>query len=118
MLQPIPTQRINLELDDVLDAVKQLDLTCDYNKCKTKTTLMHQYCQFCQHRFCYKHGLPEIHGCGEAVKRLEREQFLRPVPQRTLQKQEDLKKAHEKIKQKLKDMNFARKATPPQKTKK
>lgn len=119
MLQPIPSPIVQAKLDDVLDAVKQLDTTCDYTKCKAKTTLMYQDCSFCKHRYCFKHGLPEVHGCGEAIKKLERDQFLHPVPQKTLQKQEDLKKAHTKMEQKLKEMSLARKAKPAaQKTKK
>ena len=113
MLEPIPVDVVNTKLDDVLDAVKQLDTTCDYAKCKAKTTLMAQDCNFCKHRFCFKHGLPEIHGCGEAVKKLEREEFLKPVPQKTIKKEQDLKKAHARMDQKLKDMNLARKAKPP-----
>lgn len=96
----------------VLAAVKQLDSTCDYARCKAKTTLMFQNCALCKQRFCFKHGLPEVHGCGEAVKRQEREEFLHPTPLKTIRQEAELKKARERMEQKLKDMNLARKAKP------
>lgn len=93
-------------------AVKQLDSTCDYTKCRAKTTLIFQNCTLCKQRFCFKHGLPEVHGCGDAVKRQEREQFLRPIPLKTIRQEAELKKARERMEQKLKDMSLARKAKP------
>lgn len=113
MLQPIPTQVVHERLDTVLDAVRQLDTTCDQERCRTKTTLMYQDCEHCRRRFCFKHGLPEVHGCGEAVRRAERERFMHPVPAKTRQAEKDLKEAHARMEQKLKDMKLARKAKPP-----
>lgn len=113
MLQPIPTQVVHERLDTVLDAVRQLDTTCDQDRCRTKTTLMYQECEHCRRRFCFKHGLPEVHGCGDAVRRVERERFMHPVPAKTRQAEKDLKEAHTRMEQKLKDMKLARKAKPP-----
>lgn len=53
-----------------------------------------------------------MHGCGDAVKRQEREQFLHPTPLKTIRQEAELKKARERMEQKLKDMNLARKAKP------
>lgn len=103
---------IRFSLSPVLAAVKQLDSTCDFARCKTKTSLIFQHCALCKQRFCIKHGLPEIHGCGEAVKRQEREQFLHPTPLKTIRQEAELKKARERMEQKLKDMSLARKAKP------
>lgn len=112
MLHPIPAPVVQEKLDDVLAAVRQLDTTCDHTKCKTKTSLMFMDCVLCKRRFCFKHGLPEVHGCGDAVKRQERDAFQHPVPQRTKQKEKDLENAKEKLHQKLKDMNLSRKGKP------
>uniref|UniRef100_A0A1Q3FXL0 AN1-type domain-containing protein n=2 Tax=Culex tarsalis TaxID=7177 RepID=A0A1Q3FXL0_CULTA len=113
ILQPLPSGTVERNLDTVLDAVKTVDQTCDYKRCKQKTNMMGSNCTFCKQRFCFKHGLPEIHGCGEEVKRKEREEFLHPLPAKTVQAQEDLKKAHGRLEQKLKQMNLSRKAKPP-----
>lgn len=60
-----------------------------------------------------RHGLPEVHGCGEAVRKAERAEFLRPVPQRTLQREKDTQKARERMEQKLRDMQLERRAKQP-----
>lgn len=112
ILEPLPALAVDRNLDNVLEAVKTVDQTCDYKRCKQKTNMMGTDCGFCRQRFCFKHGLPEIHGCGEAVKRQEREEFLHPLPAKTVQAQEDLKKAHGRLEQKLKQMNLSRKAKP------
>ncbi|XP_062558483.1 DNA-binding protein SMUBP-2 [Armigeres subalbatus] len=112
ILEPLPSAAVDKNLDDVLEAVKTVDQTCDYKRCKQKTNMMGSNCEFCKQRFCFKHGLPEVHGCGEAVRRQEREAFLHPLPAKTVQAQEDLKKAHGRLDQKLKQMNLGRKAKP------
>ncbi|XP_037049600.1 DNA-binding protein SMUBP-2 [Bradysia coprophila] len=112
MLEQIPSNVVQEKLDDVLAAVKQLDSTCDYTRCKAKTALMFQDCALCKQRFCFKHGLPEVHGCGDAVKRQEREQFLHPTPLKTIRQEAELKKARDRMEQKLKDMSLSRKAKP------
>lgn len=112
MLEPIPAPVVHDKLDDVLAAVRQLDTTCDQPKCKAKTGLMFMDCGHCKQRFCFKHGLPEVHGCGDAIKRQERDAFQHPVPQRTKQTAKELENAKEKLHQKLKDMNLSRKSKP------
>lgn len=72
MLEPIPTAVLNKNLDDVLKTVRQLDNTCDFNRCPKKTSLIGQDCTLCKQRFCMKHQLPEVHGCGGAIKKTER----------------------------------------------
>lgn len=64
-----------MKLDDVLTAVKDVDNLCDFSRCKAKTSLMGQDCEYCSKRFCFKHGLPEgnlaklsfIGGIGKSV---------------------------------------------------
>ena len=63
----------NFIVDEVLKKVTNSDTTCDFSRCKQKTVLMGQHCDLCKKRFCFKHGLPEIHGCGSAIRKFERE---------------------------------------------
>ncbi|XP_020815184.1 DNA-binding protein SMUBP-2 isoform X2 [Drosophila serrata] len=108
LLERIPSQVVDLKLDDVLTAVKEVDNLCDYPRCKTKTSLMGQDCQHCKKRFCFKHGLPEVHGCGEEIKRDERKKFLHPKPAKTIRQEEDVKNAKKRLDAKLKDMQVGR----------
>ncbi|XP_054164493.1 DNA-binding protein SMUBP-2-like [Oppia nitens] len=65
-------KNINLSADDDLDQmiakVKLADNTCNYLNCKTNIVVLGQKCQFCGHRFCLKHAMPEIHGCGDKIR--------------------------------------------------
>ncbi|XP_023302640.2 DNA-binding protein SMUBP-2 [Lucilia cuprina] len=108
LLDKIPSQVVEMKLDDVLTAVKDVDNLCDFARCKTKTSLMGQNCDYCRKRFCFKHGLPEVHGCGEAAKKTERKQFLHPKPAKTIKQEEELEKAKKKLQAKLKDMQVGR----------
>lgn len=139
MLQPIPTAVVSKQLDTVLNvsltpllslkslspirhtyitvhlaqAVRQLDNTCCHPAgCRTKVSLIYQECKHCERRYCMRHGLPEVHGCGEAIRRAERAEFLRPVPLKTRQREEDTRKARERMEQKLKDLQLERRAKP------
>lgn len=42
LLETIPTTVVNNNLDDVLKTVRQLDNTCDFTRCRTKTSLIGQ----------------------------------------------------------------------------
>ncbi|XP_067633585.1 DNA-binding protein SMUBP-2 [Eurosta solidaginis] len=108
LLERIPNVVVNLKLDDVLTAVKDVDNLCDHPRCKTNTKLMGQDCQLCNKRFCFKHGLPEVHGCGEAAKREERVKFLHPKSAKTVHAEADLAQARKKLEAKLKDMQVGR----------
>lgn len=108
LLERIPSQVVEMKLDDVLTAVKVVDNLCDYSRCKTKTSLMGQDCELCHKRFCFKHGLPEVHGCGEAAKKDERKKFLHPKPLKTVRQEAELAQAKKKLHSKLKDMQVNR----------
>ncbi|XP_053208693.1 DNA-binding protein SMUBP-2-like [Panonychus citri] len=56
------------DFDEMLELVKQMDSVCFFIKCKVKTATLGQNCQFCKKRFCLAHSMPEIHGCGDAVR--------------------------------------------------
>ncbi|XP_053679350.1 DNA-binding protein SMUBP-2 [Anopheles nili] len=112
LLEPIKTEVVEKNLDTVLEAVKIVDLTCDFKGCKQKTNLVGTDCSFCKDRFCFKHSLPEIHGCGEAVKRKERELFLHPMTGKAKAEQYEKQKAQVRLTQKLKQMSLERKQKP------
>lgn len=109
MLETISNATVNTKLDEVLKTVRQLDNTCDFGRCRTKTSLIGQDCTLCQQRFCMKHQLPEVHGCGGAIKKEQRTEFLKPRP--TLPaalRRNEQKDAHARLEQKLKEMSLAR----------
>lgn len=97
------------DLDTVLNNIKKVDNTCAFAKCKSKTADFAITCKFCNRRFCTSHGLPEIHGCGEAVRREERRKFVHPDIKFNQEKHE---KASTKLSMKLKQMQLERKAKP------
>ncbi|XP_026479097.1 DNA-binding protein SMUBP-2 [Ctenocephalides felis] len=98
---------LNVNLDGILEEVKKIDNTCVFKTCKTKTDLMGANCPHCTLRFCFKHSLPEIHGCGEAAKRDERRKWLHPTEKLAESKKEEVKG---KLDRKLKEMQQARKS--------
>ncbi|XP_055384019.1 DNA-binding protein SMUBP-2 [Condylostylus longicornis] len=108
LIEKLPNKIIETKLNDVVQEVKIIDSTCDFNKCKTKTNLMGQDCLLCKQRYCFKHNLPEVHGCGSAVKRDEREKFLHPKPLKTIRQEQELKDAKKRLNSKLKDMSITR----------
>ncbi|XP_060521184.1 DNA-binding protein SMUBP-2 [Cylas formicarius] len=95
------------DIDDVLRKVKDIDNVCSFDKCKNKTNLISIDCKYCHSRFCTTHGLPEVHGCGEAVKRDERRQYVHPEPKLS---QEKHQQAQTKLAMKLKQMQLERKS--------
>ncbi|RHY31203.1 hypothetical protein DYB32_003680 [Aphanomyces invadans] len=46
--------------------------SCAFVSCTQKTHVTGSVCKFCKYKFCYSHGLPEVHGCGSAVRAFER----------------------------------------------
>lgn len=111
MLETISNTTVNTKLDEVLKTVRQLDNTCDFGRCRTKTSLIFQDCTLCQQRFCMKHQLPEIHGCGGAIKKEQRTEFLKPRPTLPISaalRRNEQKDAHSRLEQKLKEMSLAR----------
>ncbi|KAH8398577.1 hypothetical protein KR222_000512, partial [Zaprionus bogoriensis] len=108
LLQNITSDMVERNFDEVLTAVKTVDNLCDYSGCRTKTSLMGQDCELCKKRYCFKHGLPEVHGCGADKKRQDRKEFLNPKPMKSIRQEEDLKKAKKKLNEKLKNMQISR----------
>ncbi|KAJ8959413.1 hypothetical protein NQ318_022103 [Aromia moschata] len=54
-------------IDEILEKVSAIDNTCYFTKCKNRIKDIAVQCKYCNKRFCISHGLPEIHGCGEAL---------------------------------------------------
>lgn len=96
-------------LDTVLNNIKKLDNTCSFTKCKNKTVDFAIDCKYCNNRFCTTHGMPEIHGCGEAVRKDERKKFVNNFGATKLT-EEKHNQASSKLTQKLKQMQVERKA--------
>lgn len=114
------------DIDDVLSEFRKLDNVCNYATCKTGISLMGQLCLFCQRRFCLSHHLPEIHGCGDAIRRQARSVTLKqgfvapgslPVKPKVI---ETAKRAHlqRKLEKKLEDMSTQRAGKKEEKKKK
>lgn len=114
------------DIDDVISEFRQLDNVCNYATCKTGISLMGQLCLFCQRRFCLCHHLPEIHGCGDAIRRQARSVTLKqgfvapgslPVKPKAI---DTAKRAHlqRKLGKKLEDMSTQRAGKKEEKKKK
>lgn len=108
LLEKIPSQMVELKLDEVLTAVKDVDNLCDYARCKAKTSLIGETCGYCNQRFCFKHNLPEVHGCGEAAKSHQRKEFMHPKPAKTIRQEADLAQAKKRLQSKLQNMQMER----------
>ncbi|KAE9333793.1 DNA-binding protein [Phytophthora fragariae] len=53
------------------------------SRCKKSTTMLGSVCKFCKLKFCYDHALPEVHGCGDAVRKFERAAFQQQMSRST-----------------------------------
>uniref|UniRef100_A0A224YIC1 DNA helicase n=1 Tax=Rhipicephalus zambeziensis TaxID=60191 RepID=A0A224YIC1_9ACAR len=62
-------QKEEENFDELIANVMKSDRTCSFAKCgeKLHTALagIGGPCPFCRRAFCFKHALPEVHGCGE-----------------------------------------------------
>lgn len=60
------------EFDELIAKVMASDRTCGFEKCNEKlhTALagIGGPCPFCKRGFCFKHALPEVHGCGDEAR--------------------------------------------------
>ena len=65
------------DIDRLLESFNKLDTVCNAEKCKANVATLAQTCKFCRLRFCFNHGMPEIHGCGDAAKSAARQQISR-----------------------------------------
>ncbi|XP_077549705.1 DNA-binding protein SMUBP-2-like isoform X2 [Haemaphysalis longicornis] len=60
------------DFDELISKVIAADRTCGFDRCgeKLHTVLAGTGgpCPFCRRGFCFKHALPEVHGCGEEAR--------------------------------------------------
>lgn len=115
MVKSMKSFEIDQNLNEVLATVKVLDNICKYQNCRTKISLFGDVCKYCTDKFCFKHNLPEVHGCEEMARKTERREFTKAKSFKQIQKEEDLEKARDKLHAKLKDMNISRKIKPNKK---
>jgi ATP-dependent RNA/DNA helicase IGHMBP2 len=108
------------DIDRLLASFDKIDNVCNAEGCKTKLVTLATQCDFCRLRFCIGHGLPEVHGCGDAAKVYARRQLandgkLYPGSGRPNFKPDPAKKAQmqRKLDKKLADLEDVRKAKPP-----
>jgi hypothetical protein len=60
----------------LLDALAAQAGKCHGKGCSKSTTTTGATCAHCRLRFCYTHGLPEAHGCGDAARGAARKAWL------------------------------------------
>ncbi|XP_005384320.1 PREDICTED: DNA-binding protein SMUBP-2 [Chinchilla lanigera] len=65
------------DFDALVSAAVKADNTCGFAKCSASVVTLGQLCQFCGHRYCLSHHLPEIHGCGEKARAHARQRISR-----------------------------------------
>merc|ERR1719354_243210 len=54
--------------DELLEQAAMDQSKCPVSKCSVSVAMVGQCCQLCNMKFCFKHLLPEVHGCGELAK--------------------------------------------------
>ena len=64
----VPEQESEEDFDAIIAAAMKDNVSCGFTACKTSTAIMGQNCPFCARRFCLRHHIPEVHGCGDAAK--------------------------------------------------
>ena len=53
---------------ELLDALLASSKRCGAVGCAAATHVIGSTCRHCNLRFCYEHGMPEVHGCGDAAR--------------------------------------------------
>ncbi|PSN36020.1 DNA-binding protein SMUBP-2 [Blattella germanica] len=103
-----PTKKQEPEdFESLMAEFQEMDKKCHWSTCSTPTDLVGLVCVHCKHKFCLTHGLPEIHGCGEAARKLAKQEFRHPRPA----KSDPIKRnaASRKLEKKLQQMSDERK---------
>lgn len=105
LVEQIPGQVVNEQLNDVLESVVHLDKLCQYKKCKQRVNLIGFPCKHCEATYCVKHNLPEV------CKSKEQKEFrARSKPEvKAAKKKDELQKS---LAAKLDKMQLSRKPKP------
>ena len=64
-----PAKTKDDDLDTLISEFTNQDSTCAHPRCNKSVTLIGFKCSHCSRKHCVEHNLPEIHGCGDNVKR-------------------------------------------------
>ncbi|XP_003468365.3 DNA-binding protein SMUBP-2 [Cavia porcellus] len=75
--RPARDQPTEEDFDALVSAAVKADNTCSFAKCSASVVTLGQFCQFCGHRYCLSHHLPEVHGCGEKARVHARQRISR-----------------------------------------
>lgn len=78
--------------DEILDRIKNEESRCKFEKCKKPVMTLGIDCQFCNRKFCFEHGMPEVHGCGDAVRRKARSENLSGIQKPAVKMDQERKK--------------------------
>ncbi|XP_012521067.1 PREDICTED: DNA-binding protein SMUBP-2 [Propithecus coquereli] len=65
------------DFDALVSAAIRADNTCGLAECAASIAILGQFCQLCGRRYCFRHHLPEIHGCGERARAHARQRISR-----------------------------------------
>ncbi|OWZ15994.1 DNA polymerase alpha-associated DNA helicase A [Phytophthora megakarya] len=87
------------------------------SRCKKSTTMLGSVCKFCKLKFCYDHALPEVHGCGDAVRKFERAAFQQQMTRSNEPKKKLTGDKRKLLKKKLEEQVSAKTASRTTQTK-
>ncbi|XP_012613015.2 DNA-binding protein SMUBP-2 isoform X3 [Microcebus murinus] len=65
------------DFDALVSAAVRADNTCGLPACTASVATLGQLCQLCGRRYCFRHHLPEVHGCGERARAHARQRISR-----------------------------------------
>jgi ATP-dependent RNA/DNA helicase IGHMBP2 len=68
------------DFDSVIAEFQEMDKRCAWGSCRIPTDLVGLNCVYCRQRYCVSHGLPEVHGCGEAACKSAKHELRHPKP--------------------------------------
>lgn len=98
------------DFDELVAEFTKVDSKCSHEKCRASVLILKQYCDFCGKTYCLKHGLAEVHGCGQAAKihaqRKAKESYQKqPVKKLNVVQKNYVKR---KLEKKISEMEVAR----------
>ncbi|NP_001155054.1 immunoglobulin mu binding protein 2 [Nasonia vitripennis] len=93
----------NDNFDKIVQEFNKSNSLCSFDGCKKSTKLIKLICEFCKKWYCLEHGLQEIHGCGNAIRRKEQHAFRHRKPETSTKREKD------RFARKLKELEEARK---------
>ena len=96
------------DFESLIAEFQEKNKWCPWRNCKVPIELIGLNCIHCKQRFCLTHGFPETHGCGEAARKLARQEFRNIHPPKV----DPLKRnaVSKKLEKKLQQMADDRKA--------